>query len=179
MVIGFLRYVGTVNAAVWFGAAIFFTFVAGPGIFSEEMHSVLGADQTTFIFYAGGVAMVLIKRYFGLQYFCAVVAFFQLFAERLYLGKKVSRFTLGLLMGIVLLVLLGGFWVQPKLRGLRETMYHGPTQTQKDQARHTFNVWHGTSMALNFLVVAGLCVYLVRVNRPPEAGRYGTVYQIP
>ena len=41
---GFLRFVGIVNAAIWFGASIFFAGVVLPGIFSQDMHKVFRSD---------------------------------------------------------------------------------------------------------------------------------------
>ena len=40
--IGLLRFVGILNAAVWFGTAIFFSFGAGLVPFSPEMKTLLG-----------------------------------------------------------------------------------------------------------------------------------------
>ena len=177
---GFLRFLGIANVAVWFGAAIFFTFAVGPGIFSDEMRSVLGADPSTFNFYAGGVALVVIKRYFILQYVCGTLAVLHLLAERLYLGRKTHRYMLGLLIFIFGLGLIGGFGLQPRMKSLRQTMYSSTaTPQQKDAAHHAFGIWHGVSMAGNLLIIAGLAIYLVRVARPSEASRYGTVYHIP
>jgi hypothetical protein len=170
-VIGFLRFVGLVNAAVWFGAAIFFTLGVGPGVFSQDMHKLFG--EAAFPFYSGGVALVLIKRYFILQYICGTIALLHLFAEWLYLGRKTNRFMLGLVVVLFGLGLLGGLWMQPKMQALRQTMYSGPTPEQKDLARRSFGAWHGVSQFANLIIIAGLVVYLVRVTRPPEAGRYG------
>jgi hypothetical protein len=179
-VTGFLRFLGIANVAVWFGAAIFFTFAVGPGIFSEEMRAVLGANPSTFEFYAGGVALVIIKRYFILQNVCGLLAVLHLLAERLYLGRKTNRYVVGLLIFLFGLGLIGGFWLQPKMTGIRQTMYSTTsTPQQKDAARHTFSIWHGVSMAGDLFIIAGLAIYLVRVARPSDAGRYGTVYHIP
>ncbi|MDB6110935.1 MAG: hypothetical protein JWR69_2685 [Pedosphaera sp.] len=162
---------GLVNAAVWFGAAIFFTLGVGPGVFSQDMHKLFG--ETAFQYYAGGVALVLIKRYFILQYICGTIALLHLFAEWLYLGRKTNRLTLGLLVVLFSLSLMGGLWLQPKMQTLRQTMYLDPSPERKDLARRSFGAWHGVSQFANLIIIAGLIVYLVRVTRPPEAGRYG------
>ncbi len=57
-VIGFLRFIGLTNAAVWFGAAVFFTFVGGPAFFSPEMKHLLPPP------YNGAAAELMIARVF-------------------------------------------------------------------------------------------------------------------
>jgi hypothetical protein len=169
-VTGILRFIGILNAAIWFGAAIFFTLGVGPGIFSQNMHKVLG--DANFSYYAGGVALVLIKRYFGLQLICGFIALLHIFAEWLYLGRKPNRLLLGLLVTLFSLGLLGDFWLEPKMTVLRQTMYANVAPEQKESARHSFGLWHGTSQFANLLIIIGVGVYLLRVTRPPEAGRY-------
>ena len=39
---GFLRWLGILNAAAWFGAALLLTLVVLPGVGSEEMKLLLG-----------------------------------------------------------------------------------------------------------------------------------------
>ncbi|HEX4645476.1 MAG TPA: DUF4149 domain-containing protein [Verrucomicrobiae bacterium] len=165
------------NAAIWFGAAIFFTVAVGPAIFSPEMKQVFG--EGAFPYYSGAVALVVLKRYFILQQICGAIALLHLFAERLYLGRPWSRFILGLLLVIFGLGLIGGFLLQPKMRELRHTMYYGATQEQKETAHRAFAGLHGISQGANLIILAGLLVYLLRVSKPPESARYGTLYQIP
>jgi hypothetical protein len=163
-----------VNAAIWFGATIFFTFAVGPAIFSPEMQEVLG--KAAFPYYSGAIALVLIKRYFILQNICAVVALLHLFAEWLYLGRIVTRFTVALLAILLGIGLIGGYWMQPKMRDLRQTMYSTQIpEEQKEKARHSFGLWHGTSQAANLLVIVGLLVYIVRLSKPVESVRYGGI----
>jgi hypothetical protein len=178
-VIGFLRFLGIANAAVWFGAAVFFTFAVGPGIFSEDMRSVLGVAPGAFRFFAGGIALVIIKRYFILQYVCGTLAFLHLAAERLYLGRRTNRWVVGAIIVMFSAVLVGGLWLRPRMITLRQAIYSAPTQQEKDQAHHSFAVLHGVSMTVNLFLIAGQVVLLARVSRPPDASRYGTFYQIP
>jgi len=58
-VIGFLRIVGILNAAVWFGAAVFFTFGAGFAPFSAEMKRLLGSNN--YPYFSGAIAQILIN----------------------------------------------------------------------------------------------------------------------
>jgi hypothetical protein len=166
--------VGIANAAVWFGAAIFFTLGIGPSVFSQDMHRLLG--EQAFPLYSGEIALIFIKRYFILQYFCGLIALLHLSGEFLYLGRKPSRLRLALLMALFALGLLGGVWLQPRMRALHQTMYYGATAEQKEAARRSFNTWHGISQTGNLLIICGLAVYLMRVARPAEAGRYSTIF---
>ena len=120
-VIGFLRFVGILNAAVWLGAAVFFTFGAGFVPFSQEMRNLLGANN--FPYFSGAIAQILIARYYYFQAGCALVAVVHLLAEWLYLGKYPQKLQAGLLIGLAAAVLLGGSWFQPRLRALHAAQY--------------------------------------------------------
>jgi len=165
--------VGILNTAVWLGAAIFFTCGIGPVVFSQEMRELF--REPAFRYYAGGVALIFIKRYFILQYVCGGIALLHLGAERFYLGRKAGRLVAGFLVVVFSLSLLGGFVLQPKMQALRQTKYNGPTPELRDQAGHNFDLWHGLSQAGNLCIIVGLVFYLVQVTRPAEAGRYNSL----
>jgi hypothetical protein len=175
---GFLRFVGIVNAAIWFGAAIFFAVGVLPGVFSEEMH-LLFHESATDPFYSGAVAQALFQRYFIFQCICGAVALIHLIAEKLYLGRALPKWGMGLVIALFCFGLMGSLWLQPHMKELRQTRYFGRTQDEKEHARHSFALWHGFSEVANFLIIAGLLVHLVRVTRSAVPGRYGTFYQIP
>src|SRR4030095_8348720 len=78
-VIGLLRLVGIMNAAVWFGAAIFLTFFVAPTVFSHVLKQNLGEV------WPGVIASMLLERYFVIQYFCAIIALVHAFTEWIYL----------------------------------------------------------------------------------------------
>jgi len=161
-VISFLRFLGVLNAAAWFGGAVFVTFFAGPAFFSDQMIHALANQR----YYAGAAAQVFLGRYFSLHYVCGALAAAHLLAEWLYLGRRLTRFTTGLLTLIIALTLLGGTWMQPKLHNLHHTMYFGATPVEKTKATNTFRTWHGASQAANLVVVAGLLVYFWRLTHP-------------
>jgi hypothetical protein len=174
-VTGFLRFIGTANAAVWFGSAVFFTLAAGPAIFSAEVQKLFG--QAWFGFYAGGVALAVLKRYFVAQCVCGIIALVHLWAEWLYLGRKASQITLSLAVVLLILALVGGYGVMPKMRALHQTKYEGATTEQKEAAARTFGHWHAASQTANIFIIIGLAVYLARITRPPEAaGRYNSLF---
>ncbi len=140
------------------------------------MHKVFGvpADSPYYSFYPGGVALVLFKRFFMLQYICGIIALLNLFAEKLYLGRPLPRLGMALVIGIFSLALLGGVWLQPRMENLRQAMYTGANPEQKEKARHSFGLWHGVSQFANLVIIGGLLFHLVRVTRPGESDRYTT-----
>ena len=173
----FLRLVGIINAAIWFGGGIFFATVILPGVFSHDMRDLF--HETTDSYYTGGVALVLFRRFFVLQYICGVIALLHLFAEKFYLGRALPKFGTPLVLGVFALSLVGGLWLEPRMETLRHERYFGPTVEQKENARHSFGMWHGISQCANLLIIGGLLVNLARVSRPSGPLRHGVYYQIP
>lgn len=169
--IGLLRFVGILNAGVWLGAAVFFTFGAGPAPFSGEMKNLLGANN--YPYFSGAIAQILIARYFHFQLVCAGVAAAHLLAEWLYLGKYPRKFQSGLLIGLCVAALLGGGWLQPKLKALHAATHGVHTRPEiREAASRSFKTWHGVSQAVNLLLVAGLGVYLWRAASPSDPTRF-------
>jgi len=170
-VIGLLRFVGILNAAVWFGAAIFFTFAAGSAPFSDEMQRLLGTNN--FPYFSGAIAQIFVARYFYLQLICAAVAVLHLFAEWLYLGKHPRKLQVGLLIGLCTAALLSGYWLQPKLNALHATKYGLSTRPEvRETAGRSFRAWHGVSQVVNILLVGGLVAYLWRAANPSDPTRF-------
>ena len=169
--IGFLRFVGILNAAVWFGTAIFFSFGVGLAPFSQEMKSLLG--QNNYPYFSGAIAQLLIARYFDFQIACGGVAVLHLLAEWLYLGKLPRKFQVGLLVGLCSAALLGGYGLQPKLKALHATKYGANNRPEIRQAAgRSFMAWHGVSQAVNLLLVGGLALYLWRAANPSDPTRF-------
>jgi hypothetical protein len=170
-VIGFLRFVGILNAAVWFGTAIFFTFGTGLVPFSQEMRNLLGPSN--FPFFSGAIAQILIARYFHFQVGCAMIAALHLLAEWLYLGKYPQKLQAGLLIGLASAALIGGYWLQPRLKALHATKYSVNTRPEiREAAARSFKAWHGVSQVVNLLMVGGLAVYLWRAANPSDQTRF-------
>jgi hypothetical protein len=169
-VIGFLRFFGLLNAAVWLGGAISFTLAVGPAFFSNEMKAILPPP------YNGAAAQIVIHRYFILLNCCGAIALLHLFLETLYLGKAVERLTLGVLLLVMALSLSGGFWLQPKLKNLHLQKY-SPQVSDAARARadRSFKVWHGVSQTMNLIVIGGLLFYSWRVSNPPNTLRFSRV----
>src|SRR5438034_9858882 len=114
---GLLRFAAVANAAMWFGASIFFTFSVGPAFFSDKMIGLLTRP------YAGAAAQIVIERYFLFHELCGAVALAHLVPHWLYMGKPLPRFTLWLLLRILALGLVGGDTLQPMLRAFPGTIH--------------------------------------------------------
>lgn len=171
--IGFLRFVGLLNATVWFGAAVFFTVGAAPAIFSQDMRRLLGDNN--YPYFSGAIAQIIIARYFHLQLACGIVALLHALAEWLYLGRPLRRLGLGLLVGLFALGLAGGFWMQPKIKELHAAKYAvNQPASVRDAKEKSLRLWHGMAEAANLLMLAGLAVYVWRVAHPVSTARFVT-----
>lgn len=159
-----------VNAAVWLGAAVFFTFAGGPAVFSDDMKTLLG--PINFPYFSGAIAQVLIARHFKLQLVCGAIAVVHLFAEWLYLGRPLRRFGSYLLALLVAFSLAGSFWMQPRIKSHHHAKYTTATPQDREAAASALRVWHGAAQGVNLLLLAGLVVYLWRVAHPEEITRF-------
>ena len=169
--IGFLRFVGILNAAIWFGGAVFFTFGIGRASFSPEMKFLLGANN--YPYFSGAIAQLLISRYFDLQAICSVIACLHLLGESIYMGKLPGKFRAGLVIGLCAAALLGGFWLQPKMNALHAVKYSTSAKPDaREAAGRSFKIWHGFSMAINLVVVCSIGVYFWRTANPSASGRF-------
>ncbi len=184
--LGLLRFLGLLNAAIWLGSVVFVTFVAGPTFFSEEMLTFLPKAHS------GRAAQLLLERYFTLHCVCAGFAATHLLVEWLQTRQPVSPFHRNLLLSVIALVLLGGFWLAPRLQRLHPAMYpeiyypNDPVKRQElaqpelvEAAKKSFGLWHGLSQTANLLVLFGLLGHFFLVNRPSTAPRFGNRFKIP
>jgi hypothetical protein len=170
-VIGFLRCIGLLNVAVWFGAGVFLTLFADPGFSSADMQKLLGPKF--YPYFSGAIAQIIIARYFRLQIICGIIAVFHLFAEQLYFGRAPQKRWLSLLLALLALSLLGGCFLQPRLRDWHNQRYDANASPRtRETASRSFPVWQGISQAANFLMLTALGFYLLRVGNPPDSTRF-------
>ena len=170
--IGFLRFVGVMNAAVWFGAAVFFSFLVTTVFHNPEVLKVLTWK------YSGWVIQFLWARYFDLQLWCAGIALLHLVAECVYLGRPLSRFQLYLLVGLLCSSLIGGFLLQPKVKELHLARYqNNAAPAQVKSAERAYPVWSGVTQFLNYLSLAGVMVYLWQVTGLNAHNRFGSKFR--
>jgi len=165
------------NAALWLGGSVFFTFAVAPAFFSGEI-KLLESQGGLHPFYVGAIAQIVLERYFYLFYVCGAVAVVHQLAEWVYLGRALHRVTVSVLAGLILIGGLGGLWLQPKLKHLyfirngMTAQYARPAapipETERAQAAKSFRLWHGVSSSINLLGLAGLLFYFWRVTHPSD-----------
>lgn len=164
--INFLRFVGVVNAAIWFGASIF-VLVGVPALFSAQLEEVLSKPHV------GLAAQALLARFFILQYCCGAIALVHLVAEIFLLGRRPRPGTVGVLAMLITFSLVGGFWFQPRIHDLHFAKYSGAME-KREQAAKSLALWHGVAQSTNLLVVLGLITYLWRVTGSTETARFAS-----
>jgi hypothetical protein len=173
-VIRLLRFVGVTNAAVWFGAAVFFTLFVAPGIKSTDVQSLLGAKN--FPFFGGAIGQIILSRYFKLHLLCASIALVHSIVERLYFGRSNKGMWTGLLVTMFLLSLLASFWLGPeKLTRSHNTQYSADpkiTPAQRDTAAKSFRKWDSIFQVVNVFMMGGVAVVLWRVVTPSDELRF-------
>lgn len=170
--IGFLRIVGVMNAAVWFGAAVFYSFLIAPVFSHPESLAVLGWK------YSGWLAHGVLDQHFQLNLWCAGIALLHLLAECVYLGRPLSRFHLYLLVGLLCANLIGSFWLQPQLKRLHTVRYHlRSTPLESQRAAREFGAWHGVTQFLGYLSLAGIMVYFWQVAGLSAPTRPGSKFR--
>jgi hypothetical protein len=160
-----LRILGTFNAAVWLGSAVFFTFALTTGVFSAETKRVFGD------YYTGVIAQTFVGRYFVLHVTCAVIALLHFFGEMIYAGKPFRRFTFGLIVVVLSFGLLGGFVFMPRLEKLHQIKYRGAPE-QQASARQQFTRLHVTSRIADIVGLIAVIIYTWQVTNPPDHTRF-------
>jgi predicted ferric reductase len=153
-----------VNVAVWLGSSLFLTVVfLGGGWWGVCFGvGVVG-------FFGGGVGQILFSRFFVLQYCCGTIALALYTWDAVYRGHKFERVTFITLVLLLAIALVGGLWLQPKLKGLHQTSYSTKvTPAEQQDAKKLFGALHGASSAVNLLVLGGLFFYFWKTVQPPR-----------
>lgn len=179
IVIGLLRFLGLLNAAVWFGTAFSFVFVVDPAIGgSEAMKDLLG--PRSFPYFSGAIAQVIAGRFFGLFLICSILAMLHTGAEWLYFGKYPRRLWLILIFGLFLGGLAQVYGIQPRLKASLLVQYSpAGRQELREPAARSFHGWHAVSTGVDLLLLCGLGVYLWRVANPPDEMRFVRASNLP
>jgi hypothetical protein len=154
------RYIGLLNAAVWLGGSVFLTFVAGPAFFSADMRELLG--PTDYPRLSGGIAGLVLQRYFWFHALCGGIALLWLLGERVCRGR-INRRAPGLVIVLLGLTFIGGAWLAPKLGELQRIRHAVTTvPAEREAATKSFRAWHAVSQGMNLLVIGGLLVHLAQ-----------------
>lgn len=169
--IGVLRFLGMVNAAVWLGATIFFMLGARTALYSSEMVSLL---QPKYHPYFSGVIDHLISiRFYHLSLACALFALLLQTARWLYLGRPSRKVSLGLLIGLFLVVLINGNAIEPQLSKLHATRFSAAApMVDRDRAVRSFRLWRFASGTLNIVLIGGIIAHLWGVANPSDSPRF-------
>ena len=167
----FLRWVGLLNAAVWFGAAVYFFFAVGPATSSPDLQRLIGSNN--FPYFSVAIGQLLAERYFWVLLVCGLLSLVHLMAEWLYFGKYPSRYRVGLVLGLCLLGLARGAWLQPTVARAHQTRFAPQSRPeQKENAARTFVLWQKISRGTDFVLICGLALYLWGVGNPSDSTRF-------
>lgn len=169
-----LRFIGVMNAGIWFGSAVFVT-VAAPVFFSEAVRATpLGK------FWPGVMVQFVFERFFYLQCICGAIAIIHQLAEWVYLGRTLQRWVI-IMLGILMLTgLLGGLILEPRLKHLN-LVKHGLNEKyeaarysprERIQADKSFTTWHIVSRIVGVVTLAGLGLFFWKVVHPGENARF-------
>ncbi len=163
-----VQLVFVLTAAVWLGAAVFFTFVAGPMFFAPELAEALPKPRD------GIVAQELIHRFTAFQLSLAAIAALALLVgwrfesegESEGEGGKFPRTRALLLAAMVALIVFGLIYITPRLEWLHQMKYPdyfkiGTTPEETAYANKSFGPLHGISQVGNLVVLFGLVAQLV------------------
>jgi hypothetical protein len=158
------------NAAIWLGTTIFFTFGAGPACFSPDMKGALGISGESY--FPGAVVGVIATRYYYVALACAVVALIHLGVKWLYMGRPARKFSFGLLAGLLLLTFVGANAIQPALTRLNRQRYTAQQPADRQAAAKSYRVLETTMRLFNLLIISGLVIYVWRVANPSDTLRF-------
>ncbi|MGB0580280.1 MAG: DUF4149 domain-containing protein [Limisphaerales bacterium] len=175
-----IKFAGVSIAAIWFGGTVFFSFCAAPMFFSDTFKNYLMNSP-----HNGEAAQMLLVRCYWFHYTCSILALAHLGFDWVYTGKVMQRRNLAAVLGVFFIALFAGQWMHPKLERLYRTKYsehYSPeyfkqqkinvTPELKQQAEHSFSVWHGISQTANLLILLVLWFYLWQMMHPKEGPRY-------
>jgi hypothetical protein len=173
-VILLLRFIGVMNAAVWFGAAVFLLVAAGAFFSTAAESTPLGK------FWPGVLVQFIFERFFYLQCICVTVAIAHQLAEWVYLGRNLQRWVMILLATLLLSGLVDGLIVAPRLRSLNLVKYgvnekYAPanyTYEERSQAAATFKTWHRVSRVWGFAATMALGIFFWKVVHPGDNSRF-------
>lgn len=171
--IDLLRFIGLVNAAVWFGSAVYHVLGIDPAVAPAQLDAVLGSRNAPY--FSELIEQAFLERYFWLHLFCGSIAILHAFAEWLYLGRTPRRWWVGLIGALFALNLLSGLALSPHLATLHATRYavNYPAERRMAAAR-AFGFWNGTAQVLRVLVLAGTVVYFWRTANPASSTRFNS-----
>jgi len=166
-----IKFTGVTIAAIWFGGTVFFTFFVAQAFFVDPIKTLLPPP------YNGQVAQYILERFYTLHYICGVLALLHLGFDWIYTGKVMPQRNLVTVLGVLVIAIIGGNYMHPKLEKYHQIKYSEQYQVEaspelKEQAKSGFRVWHGISQGANLLILLMLWYYLWQMLHPKEGPKY-------
>ena len=148
--------------AVWFGAAVFFSFVVAPAAFG--VLRLYGLANTSEI--AGAIVSRSLSVVNVAGFVVALLLAVTIFARRDLTGRK-GFLAEGICLAVIALATVLGHWViAARMRALKATMLLPIDQLTPDDARRVaFNSLHGYSVIVLSLAMIAALVALVLMAR--------------
>lgn len=163
----FLRWLGILTAAAWFGAAVSFALAVGPAFSSDAMLKLLPASH------AEAAAQIVADRFLTAQYLCGLLALAHMVGGKLYTGRPIQRASLCLTVGLLGLALISASLFQPKLKKNHlDTFGTRSTPQQRIQGQRWFGIWNFISTSANVVMILGLSVHLLQTVSSEASYRY-------
>ncbi|MBI1839795.1 MAG: hypothetical protein HYR88_02955 [Verrucomicrobia bacterium] len=161
----FLRFVGVMNAAVWLGASLFQLFAVSPFFGSAATRWLLGDAH------ALGAGLMLWDRFYTTHYLCLGVAWIQLLAEWVYLGRGIPPFHRWALTSLLVLGVLGHVelnrWVTPAHWNRYQPKASAESRASAERTYPLSSaVWMTTNVALDLTVLVFSLRILMAVPGP-------------
>lgn len=169
--IGFLRFIGLMNAAVWLGTTVFFAFGSWPACFSTGMLTVLRASAPD-TYYPGAIAQVIMGRFYMISLACAVVALLHFLCQWLYMGRPSRKFSSVLVISLFVITLVGSNALAPALTRLNRHRFAAAQPAERQSATRRYQILRGVEEAFNILMIGGLVVYTWRIANPSDTLRF-------
>jgi len=165
-VLPFLRIIGIANAALWFGASLFFLIC---------IRSVFQSEQLTQLVphpFSEASMHVLLAKYLVLLMLCAFVAIVQHCAEQWYAGRPIFRLRLGILLTLVVITFILKWVIFPSMTQQHIRAYR-PTASQQDlqEGARAYRLWKTGFHFVHLFVVLGSFSQLWQVTRNQSSYR--------
>ena len=168
---------GVMNATVWLGAGVFFTFIIWPAFSSDALMNIFGRfGRLAGEMYGTATFLELLDRYFLVNCYCGAIALFHLFVDWMYTGKPFKKSTGGLLLALMLVGGLGGYhWLKPILMKNHVTRFTpNVPAAEREEAKDGYTVVKWFTGVVNVFVIAGIGFYTWRLTQMPSAPRFNS-----
>jgi hypothetical protein len=154
-VLSFLRYMGILTAAAWFGTSVLFLFAVEPAFSSESMHRLLPESHAVAVSHLVG------DRFWTAQYLCGFVALLHMIGEKLYTGRPFQRSSLVLNAALLALALMSATLFQARLKQYHMDVYGTrSTPQQRVHGQRWLGIWNGLSVGIQIVMTVGLAFHL-------------------